>query len=47
MSTPAVTVRSDATLAEAARIMDLRHVKRLPVVNAEGILEGVSVAGIC
>ncbi|MBJ6641624.1 CBS domain-containing protein [Streptomyces sp. DHE7-1] len=41
MSTPAVTVHADATLAEAARIMALRHVKRLPVVNAEGVLEGV------
>ncbi|MEU8687945.1 CBS domain-containing protein [Streptomyces sp. NPDC048665] len=41
MSTPAVTVHADATLAEAARIMALRHVKRLPVVNAEGMLEGV------
>ncbi|GGW77385.1 hypothetical protein GCM10010503_64110 [Streptomyces lucensis JCM 4490] len=41
MSTPAVTVHADATLAEASRIMALRHVKRLPVVNAEGLLEGV------
>ncbi|WP_181794664.1 CBS domain-containing protein [Streptomyces sp. WELS2] len=41
MSTPAVTVHEDATLAQAARIMAVRHVKRLPVVNAEGVLEGV------
>ncbi|MEW2256570.1 CBS domain-containing protein [Streptomyces sp. NPDC047869] len=41
MSAPAVTVHADATLAEAARIMALRHVKRLPVVNAEDVLEGV------
>ncbi|MGW2705429.1 CBS domain-containing protein [Streptomyces sp. NPDC001340] len=41
MSAPAVTVHADATLAEAARIMALRNVKRLPVVNAEGLLEGV------
>ncbi|MEV7326474.1 CBS domain-containing protein [Streptomyces sp. NPDC093970] len=45
MSTPAVTVHSDAALAEAARIMALRHVKRLPVVNAEGALEGVVSRG--
>ncbi|MFF7969881.1 CBS domain-containing protein [Streptomyces sp. NPDC007905] len=45
MTTPAVTVRADATLAEAARIMALRHVKRLPVVNAEGLLEGVVSRG--
>jgi CBS domain-containing protein len=41
MSTPAVTVRADASLAEAARIMAHRHVKRLPVVDAVGILQGV------
>ncbi|MFJ9712729.1 CBS domain-containing protein [Streptomyces sp. NPDC101234] len=45
MSTPAVTVHAGATLAEAARIMALRHVKRLPVVNAEGLLEGVVSRG--
>ncbi|MGW3176478.1 CBS domain-containing protein [Streptomyces sp. NPDC001153] len=45
MSTPAVTVHADAALAEAARIMALRHVKRLPVVNAEGVLEGVVSRG--
>jgi CBS domain-containing protein len=45
MSTPAVTVHADATLAEAARIMALRKVKRLPVVNAEGVLEGVVSRG--
>ncbi|MFI9615262.1 CBS domain-containing protein [Streptomyces sp. NPDC052023] len=41
MSTPAVTVHADATLAQAARIMAQRGVKRLPVVNAEGMLEGI------
>ncbi|MGW2959533.1 CBS domain-containing protein [Streptomyces sp. NPDC001220] len=41
MSTPAVTVHPDATLAQAAHIMAQRTVKRLPVVNAEGVLEGV------
>ncbi|MGW5280566.1 CBS domain-containing protein [Streptomyces collinus] len=45
MSTPAVTVHADATLAEAARIMALRHVKRLPVVSSEGVLEGVVSRG--
>ncbi|MEU6510327.1 CBS domain-containing protein [Streptomyces sp. NPDC046942] len=45
MSTPAVTVHADATLAEAARIMALRHVKRLPVVNSEGVLDGVVSRG--
>ncbi|MFF0428674.1 CBS domain-containing protein [Streptomyces sp. NPDC004520] len=41
MSSPAVTVHPDATLAEAARIMATRRVKRLPVVNGVGLLEGV------
>ncbi|WP_416485498.1 CBS domain-containing protein [Streptomyces sp. CL12] len=45
MSTPAVTVHADATLAEAARIMALKRVKRLPVVSAEGVLEGVVSRG--
>ncbi|MCG7205550.1 CBS domain-containing protein [Streptomyces arenae] len=41
MSAPAVTVHADATLAEAARIMARRRVKRLPVVDGVGILEGI------
>lgn len=41
MTAPAVTVHPGATLGEAARIMARRRVKRLPVVNAEGLLEGV------
>jgi CBS-domain-containing membrane protein len=41
MSTPAVTVRADATLAQAARIMAVRHVKRLPVVDDIGMLQGI------
>ncbi|MCG0062050.1 CBS domain-containing protein [Streptomyces tricolor] len=45
MSSPAVTVHADATLAEAARIMALKRVKRLPVVNAEGVLDGVISRG--
>ncbi|GGN79800.1 hypothetical protein GCM10011579_064660 [Streptomyces albiflavescens] len=45
MSTPAVTVHADAALAEAARVMALRNVKRLPVVSAEGLLEGVVSRG--
>ncbi|KYK13613.1 CBS domain-containing protein [Streptomyces rochei] len=41
MSTPAVTVHADATLAEAARVMAQRQVKRLPVTTVDGLLEGV------
>ncbi|MGW5342587.1 CBS domain-containing protein [Streptomyces sp. HUAS TT3] len=41
MSSPAVTVRPDAPVAEAARIMAHRRLKRLPVVDEFGMLEGV------
>ncbi|MFK0253901.1 CBS domain-containing protein [Streptomyces sp. NPDC090445] len=41
MTSPAVTVRPDATLPEAARLMAGRHVKRLPVVDADGTLRGI------
>jgi CBS domain-containing protein len=41
MSTPAITVHPDATLAQAARIMAVRHVKRLPVVDGVGMLQGI------
>jgi CBS domain-containing protein len=41
MSSPAVTVHPDAFVTEAARIMARRHVKRLPVVDAVGMLQGV------
>jgi CBS-domain-containing membrane protein len=41
MSTPAVTVHPDVTLAEAARIMAVRRVKRLPVVDDLGMLQGL------
>ncbi|MEU5312670.1 CBS domain-containing protein [Streptomyces sp. NPDC021562] len=41
MSAPAVTVHADAGLAEAARIMARRGVKRLPVVDGVGMLEGI------
>ncbi|WP_405810903.1 CBS domain-containing protein [Streptomyces sp. NBC_00210] len=41
MSSPAITVHASATIAEAARIMARRRVKRLPVVDEVGLLEGV------
>ncbi|MFG6293969.1 MULTISPECIES: CBS domain-containing protein [Streptomyces] len=41
MNTPAVTVHADATLTQAARVMAQRKVKRLPVVDDKGLLEGV------
>jgi CBS domain-containing protein len=41
MSTPAVTVHANATLAQAARIMAMEKVKRLPVVDDAGRLQGI------
>ena len=41
MSSPAVTIGEHATLAQAARLMDARHVKRLPVVDETGRLVGI------
>ncbi|MCZ4604211.1 CBS domain-containing protein [Streptomyces sp. Lzd4kr] len=41
MTSPALTTRPDATLAQAARTMARAKVKRLPVVNELGMLEGI------
>ena len=41
MTSPAVTIRPEATVAEAARIMTVRHLKQLPVVDGDGRLRGV------
>ncbi|MFD8141562.1 CBS domain-containing protein [Streptomyces sp. NPDC059708] len=41
MTTPAVTIHPDATLPQAARLMTDRHIKRLPVVDADGTLKGI------
>jgi CBS-domain-containing membrane protein len=41
MTSPAVTIGPDALLGTAARLMSAHHVKRLPVVDAEGIVVGI------
>ncbi|MCX5097345.1 CBS domain-containing protein [Streptomyces sp. NBC_00365] len=41
MTSPALTTRPDTTLAEAARTMARAKVKRLPVVDELGVLQGV------
>ncbi|MFF0431480.1 CBS domain-containing protein [Streptomyces sp. NPDC004327] len=41
MTTPAVTVAPDASLPRAARLMAAHHVKRLPVVDARGAIQGI------
>ncbi|WP_030748790.1 CBS domain-containing protein [Streptomyces griseus] len=41
MTGPAVTVRPEAPLPRAARLMATHRVKRLPVVDADGVVQGV------
>ena len=41
MSSPAVTIGPDATIAGAAREMSARNVRRLPVVDEDGHLLGI------
>ena len=41
MTSPAYCVRPEDTVEQAARIMYLRNVKRLPVVDADGRLAGI------
>ncbi|MEU8585863.1 CBS domain-containing protein [Streptomyces sp. NPDC048664] len=45
MSSPAITVRADCTLAEAAGVMARERVKRLPVVDDAGLLAGIVSRG--
>jgi CBS domain-containing protein len=42
MSAPAVTVSRETTLVEAARTMEEKDVKRLPVLDADGRLVGIA-----
>jgi CBS domain-containing protein len=41
MTKPAVTIREDATVADAARLMQSHRVKQLPVVDGAGRLRGI------
>jgi CBS domain-containing protein len=41
MSSPAITIGPDASIVEAARLMEAESVKRLPVVGEEGRLAGI------
>ncbi|EWM64057.1 LOW QUALITY PROTEIN: CBS domain-containing protein, partial [Micromonospora sp. M42] len=45
MTAPPVTITPDATIVEAARLMDTRGVKRLPVVDDLGRLVGIVTRG--
>lgn len=41
MTAPAITIGPDATIPAAARLMNTRHVRRLPVIDADGKLIGI------
>jgi CBS domain-containing protein len=41
MTSPAVTIHPDAAIAAAARLMNSHHIRRLPVVDADGKLAGI------
>lgn len=45
MTTPAHSVRSDALLEEAFRLMQQQQVRRVPVLDAEGTLVGIVSLG--
>lgn len=45
MSTHPVVIYPEASVTEAARVMSHHHVKRLPVVNDEGLLQGIVSRG--
>ena len=42
MTSPAVTVTADTSVVEAARIMEAREIKRLPVVDDNGRVMGIA-----
>lgn len=41
MTSPTITIKPDADIREAARILDERRIKRLPVINEEDKLIGI------
>ena len=41
MTAPAITIDPDATIPAAARLMNTHHLRRLPVIDADGKLVGI------
>ena len=41
MASPAATIKSDANIAEAAQMMDVKRIRRLPVVDEKNKLLGI------
>ena len=47
MTTPVHTIRADASVAEAARLLHDRRINQLPVVDKDNLLIGIVTRGIC
>ncbi len=45
MTAPAITVKADTAIAQAARLMRKYGIKRLPVIDANGVLVGIVSRG--
>jgi CBS domain-containing protein len=41
MTAPAITIGPDATIPAAARLMNTHHIRRLPVVDEDGMIVGI------
>jgi CBS domain-containing protein len=41
MTAPPITIHPDATIPAAARLLNGHHIRRLPVVNPDGVLIGI------
>jgi predicted transcriptional regulator len=41
MSAPVVTTRPEASIVQAARMAAIEHVRRMPIVDADGVLVGI------
>ncbi len=45
MTTPAITITDDIALSSAARLMAVKHIKKLCIVSLDGKLKGIMTEG--
>jgi CBS domain-containing protein len=45
MTTPAITITDDIELSSAARLMAVKHIKKLCIVSLDGRLKGIMTEG--
>jgi CBS domain-containing protein len=45
MTTPAITITDDIELSDAARLMAVKHIKKLCIVSLDGKLTGIMTEG--